>query len=109
MSQRDKPRLALKNNTAGVREPIEWSDGPSDIEVRKRHGIELSSRHNIRAGRRCPRIEPTRCFCAVRLIGYPERVSHILPGLETEGTFWVGAATSEERLHFDQVSTNRVL
>src|SRR6267154_3398979 len=32
MSQRDKPRLALNNNTAGVCEPSEWSDGPSDIE-----------------------------------------------------------------------------
>jgi hypothetical protein len=32
MSQRDKPRLALNNITAGVREPGEWSGGPSDIE-----------------------------------------------------------------------------
>jgi len=32
MSQRDKPRLALNNITAGVREPSEWSGGPSDIE-----------------------------------------------------------------------------
>src|SRR5213593_4715636 len=32
MSQRDKPRLSLKNNTAGVREPSEWSCGASDIE-----------------------------------------------------------------------------
>ena len=32
MSQRDKPRLALNNITAGVPEPSEWSDGPSDIE-----------------------------------------------------------------------------
>jgi len=32
MSQRDKPRLALNNITAGVREPSEWSDGPSDIQ-----------------------------------------------------------------------------
>ena len=32
MSQRDKPRLALSNITAGVREPSEWSGGPSDIE-----------------------------------------------------------------------------
>src|SRR5438552_9237071 len=32
MSQRDKPRLALNNITAGVSEPSEWSDGPSDIE-----------------------------------------------------------------------------
>ena len=28
----DKPRLSLKNNTAGVRERSEWSAGPSDIE-----------------------------------------------------------------------------
>src|SRR6266496_878656 len=27
-----KPRLALNNITAGVREPSEWSGGPSDIE-----------------------------------------------------------------------------
>ena len=27
-----KPRLSLQNNTAGVREPSEWSGGPSDIE-----------------------------------------------------------------------------
>ena len=27
-----KPRQSLKNNTAGVREPSEWSGGPSDIE-----------------------------------------------------------------------------
>src|SRR5882757_918168 len=27
-----KPGLALNNNTAGVREPSEWSGGPSDIE-----------------------------------------------------------------------------
>src|SRR6267154_981360 len=32
MSQRDKSRLALNNNPAGVREPSEWSGGPSDIE-----------------------------------------------------------------------------
>ena len=32
MSQRDKPRLSLKNNTAGVRERSKWSCGPSDIE-----------------------------------------------------------------------------
>src|SRR6266705_3586095 len=32
MSQRDKPRLALNNNTTGVRERSEWSGGPSDIE-----------------------------------------------------------------------------
>ena len=32
MSQRDKPRLALNNITAGVREPSEWSAGSSDIE-----------------------------------------------------------------------------
>src|SRR6266576_2490443 len=32
MSQRDKPRLSLKNNTTGVREPSEWSCGASDIE-----------------------------------------------------------------------------
>src|ERR1700730_18905693 len=32
MSQRDKSRLALNNITAGVREPGEWSAGPSDIE-----------------------------------------------------------------------------
>jgi|SRR5882724_519534 len=35
MSQRDKPRLALRqrlNITAGVRERSEWSGGPSDIE-----------------------------------------------------------------------------
>ncbi len=32
MSHRDKPRLALNNITAGVREPSEWSGGPSDIE-----------------------------------------------------------------------------
>src|SRR5438552_18992617 len=32
MSQRDKPRLALNNITAGVCEPSEWSSGPSDIE-----------------------------------------------------------------------------
>jgi hypothetical protein len=32
MSQRDKPRLALNNNTAGVREGSEWSGGSSDIE-----------------------------------------------------------------------------
>src|SRR5437667_7848054 len=32
MSQRDKPRLALKNIAVGVREPSEWSGGPSDIE-----------------------------------------------------------------------------
>src|SRR5213076_2689224 len=32
MSQRDKPRLSLKNNTAGVRERSEWSCGGSDIE-----------------------------------------------------------------------------
>ncbi len=32
MSQRDKPRLALNNNTAGVCERSEWSGGPSDIE-----------------------------------------------------------------------------
>src|SRR6266480_4409843 len=32
MSQRDKPRLALNNITAGVRESSEWSGGPSDIE-----------------------------------------------------------------------------
>jgi hypothetical protein len=28
----DKPRLALTNITAGVREPSEWSGRPSDIE-----------------------------------------------------------------------------
>jgi len=27
-----KPGLALNNNTAGVREPSDWSGGPSDIE-----------------------------------------------------------------------------
>ena len=27
-----KPRLALNNMTTGVREPGEWSSGPSDIE-----------------------------------------------------------------------------
>jgi hypothetical protein len=27
-----KPRLALNNNTAEVREPCEWSGGPSDIK-----------------------------------------------------------------------------
>src|SRR5438477_13103097 len=32
MCQRDKPRLALNNNTAGVRKRSEWSGGPSDIE-----------------------------------------------------------------------------
>ena len=32
MSQRNKPRLALNNINAGVREPSEWSGGPSDIE-----------------------------------------------------------------------------
>ena len=32
MSQRDKPRLALNNITAGVPEPSEWSEGPTDIE-----------------------------------------------------------------------------
>ncbi len=32
MSQRDKPRLALNNFTAGVRERSEWSGWPSDIE-----------------------------------------------------------------------------
>ncbi|SRR6266487_2121525 len=32
MSQRDKPRLALNNITAGVCESSEWSGGPSDIE-----------------------------------------------------------------------------
>src|SRR6266404_3196680 len=32
MSQRDKPRLALNNITAGVRERSEWSCGRSDIE-----------------------------------------------------------------------------
>src|SRR2546421_10910774 len=32
MSQRDKPRRALNNCTAGVREPSEWSGGPSDLE-----------------------------------------------------------------------------
>ena len=31
-TKRDKRRLSLKNNTAGVREPGEWSGGPSDIE-----------------------------------------------------------------------------
>src|ERR1700726_4572404 len=29
---RDKPRVSLKNNTAGVRERSEWSCGTSDIE-----------------------------------------------------------------------------
>src|SRR6266516_8138577 len=32
MSQRDKPRLALNNITAKVRESSEGSGGPSDIE-----------------------------------------------------------------------------
>ncbi len=32
MIQRDKPRLALNNFTAGVRERSEWSGGPSDTE-----------------------------------------------------------------------------
>jgi hypothetical protein len=32
MSQKDKPRLALDNITAGVCEPSEWSGGSSDIE-----------------------------------------------------------------------------
>src|SRR6266478_852754 len=32
MSQKDKPRLALNNITAGVRKRSEWSGGPSDIE-----------------------------------------------------------------------------
>src|SRR5712672_4690879 len=32
MSQRDKPRLALNNITAGVRKRSEWSGWPSDIE-----------------------------------------------------------------------------
>src|SRR3954469_20818398 len=32
MSQRDKPRQSLKNNTAGVRERSKWSCGTSDIE-----------------------------------------------------------------------------
>ena len=32
MSQRDMPRQSLKNNTAGVREPSDWSCGASDIE-----------------------------------------------------------------------------
>src|SRR6266513_2164175 len=32
MSQRNKPRQSLNNNTAGVRERSEWSCGPSDIE-----------------------------------------------------------------------------
>src|SRR2546423_15589439 len=32
MSQRNKPRQPLKNNTAAVRERSEWSCGPSDIE-----------------------------------------------------------------------------
>jgi hypothetical protein len=30
--ERDKPRVALNNITAGVREPSEWSGGLSDIE-----------------------------------------------------------------------------
>src|SRR6266436_5147780 len=30
--KRHKPRLALNNFMAGVREPSEWSGGPSDIE-----------------------------------------------------------------------------
>ena len=32
MSQKDKPRVALNNIAAGVREPSEWSGGPSDME-----------------------------------------------------------------------------
>src|SRR5438876_11053121 len=32
MSQKDKPRLALNNITAGVCERSEWSGWPSDIE-----------------------------------------------------------------------------
>ena len=69
----------------------------------------IARNYRIRARRRYPCIEPARCFCTGRLIGHPEWVSHILPGLKTGGTFCVGAASSEERLHFDQVSTDCVL
>src|SRR5437879_12212020 len=32
MSQKEKPRIALNNITAGGRDRSEWSGGPSDIE-----------------------------------------------------------------------------
>jgi hypothetical protein len=43
------------------------------------------------------------------LIGDPKRIAHVFERLNAQGAFPIVVTTGEQRLHFDQLSANRIV